>query len=42
MAALLGAKVDNCALGQGQAPTAVRLIEEGVKQGSWVFLANFH
>ena len=42
MAALLGAKVDNCALGQGQAPTAVRLIEEGVKQGSWVFLANCH
>ena len=42
MAALLGAKVENCALGQGQAPTAVRMIEDGIKQGNWVFLANCH
>jgi hypothetical protein len=33
-------KVENCALGQGQAPTAVRMIEEGAIQGNWVFLAN--
>ncbi len=30
------------ALGQGQAPTAVRLIEEALKGNSWVFLANCH
>jgi dynein heavy chain len=30
------------ALGQGQAPKAVRLIEEGIRNGNWVFLANCH
>ena len=29
-------------LGQGQAPKATKLIQEGVKNGSWVFLANCH
>lgn len=38
----LGQKVENCALGQGQAPTAVKMIEEGVRNGNWVFLANCH
>lgn len=30
------------ALGQGQAPTATRLIEDGLREGNWVFLANCH
>lgn len=30
------------ALGQGQAPVATRLIEDGIREGSWVFLANCH
>lgn len=42
LAALVGQKVENVALGQGQAPTAVRMIEEGLKNGTWVFLANCH
>lgn len=32
----------NVALGQGQAPAAIRMIEEGSKDGNWVFLANCH
>ena len=42
LAATISQKVENCALGQGQAPTAVRMIEEGIKNGTWVFLANCH
>ena len=42
LAATINQKVENCALGQGQAPTAVRMIEEGLKNGNWVFLANCH
>ena len=30
------------ALGQGQAPIATKLIEEGSSRGHWVFLANAH
>ena len=30
------------ALGQGQAPKATKLIQDGVKNGDWVFLANCH
>ena len=29
-------------LGQGQAPKAAKLIQEGLKTGTWVFLANCH
>jgi dynein heavy chain len=29
-------------LGQGQAPKATKLIQEGIKNGTWVFLANCH
>ena len=42
LAGLMNQKVENCALGQGQAPTAVRMIEDGLKHGNWVFLANCH
>lgn len=35
-------KMSNVALGQGQAPAAIRMIEDGVKLGNWVFLANCH
>jgi len=42
LAAQMNQRLENCALGQGQAPTAVRMIEEGVQKGLWVFLANCH
>ena len=35
-------KFHTVALGQGQAPIATRLIEEGLREGTWVFLANCH
>jgi dynein heavy chain len=42
LAAEVNVKFEQVALGQGQAPTAVRLIEEALARGSWVFLANCH
>jgi dynein heavy chain len=42
LAETLGKKVGDCSLGQGQAPVATRLINEGLEQGTWVFLANCH
>jgi dynein heavy chain, axonemal len=42
LAQQLGQTVENCALGQGQAPVAVQMIEKGIKSGNWVFLANCH
>ena len=38
----LGKSTGICALGQGQGPRAEALLDEGVKKGSWVFLANCH
>ena len=29
-------------LGQGQAPKAIKMIQDGIKHGNWVFLANCH
>jgi len=37
-----GIKLAQVALGQGQAPIAERLFNEGVSQGHWVLLANCH
>jgi len=36
------ARFHTVALGQGQAPVATRLIEDGLREGTWVFLANCH
>jgi len=35
-------KFHSVALGQGQSPVATKLIEDGIKEGNWVFLANCH
>ncbi|XP_014244414.1 dynein heavy chain 2, axonemal isoform X2 [Cimex lectularius] len=35
-------KFHTLSLGQGQAPVATKLIEEGIRLGFWVFLANCH
>jgi dynein heavy chain len=37
-----GQTLEVLALGQGQTPIALKLIEEGIKNGNWVFLANCH
>ncbi|KAL8578359.1 Dynein heavy chain 2, axonemal [Nucella lapillus] len=37
-----GSRFHALSLGQGQAPIATRYLMEGVKEGSWVFLANCH
>jgi dynein heavy chain len=42
LAASSNIKLEYCSLGQGQAPTATRMITEGLKQGNWVFLQNCH
>ena len=38
----MASKFATVALGQGQAPLATRLIEDGLREGNWVFLANCH
>ncbi|KAM3963696.1 LOW QUALITY PROTEIN: dynein heavy chain 2, axonemal kl-2 [Aphomia sociella] len=35
-------KFQSLSLGQGQAPTAARMLANGMKEGGWVFLANCH
>jgi dynein heavy chain len=37
-----GVAWQSLSLGQGQAPKATRMLEEGTKAGFWVFLANCH
>jgi dynein heavy chain len=38
----LGHRVENVALGQGQGPVAAKLVDNGMAEGFWVFLANCH
>eukprot|EP01116_Phalansterium_solitarium_P023771 TRINITY_DN849_c1_g1_i4.p1 TRINITY_DN849_c1_g1~~TRINITY_DN849_c1_g1_i4.p1 ORF type:complete len:3887 (-),score=1955.58 TRINITY_DN849_c1_g1_i4:123-11783(-) len=38
----MSTKLRTLALGQGQAQTATRLIEEGMREGLWIYLANCH
>ncbi|ORZ33974.1 dynein heavy chain and region D6 of dynein motor-domain-containing protein [Catenaria anguillulae PL171] len=38
----MGERFHHLSLGQGQAPKATLLLQEGIRQGHWVFLANCH
>lgn len=38
----MSGKFNFVALGQGQTPKATRLIQDGIRHGHWVFLANCH
>eukprot|EP00753_Platysulcus_tardus_P011845 PLAT3317.25.p1 GENE.PLAT3317.25~~PLAT3317.25.p1 ORF type:complete len:2725 (+),score=1732.12 PLAT3317.25:536-8176(+) len=38
----VGVKVETISLGQGQAPIATEMLERGLAEGNWIFLANCH
>lgn len=42
LARKLEKNMEDCALGQGQAPIAEDMVTRGIVNGSWVFLANCH
>lgn len=42
LAEVYNVKLETCALGQGQAPIATRMLEDGMEDGNWVFLQNCH
>jgi dynein heavy chain len=42
LAKQFGAQLFQISLGQGQAPIAAELIEQGLRLGQWIFLANTH
>jgi len=42
LARQLGQQLEMVALGQGQTPIALQMLEAGVRHGNWVYLANCH